>query len=450
MLLLPAKTQSGRHACHNHATRLRALRHAFTLHLLLHCLCQSKKNEQMATLLPARLIPVSCDQLQLGMYVAELDRSWLQTSFHSHGFLLNQHEQIEELRRLCEYVYVDPVLSELDDSEMFATGLTGRVSVLAPAEHLSPLSRQRAELRALGHAFAEAVHAVRQSEALSLTPLRQALAPIVTSLVSDADTIPWLLATELKVGFLHRRALGSSVLMALAGRRIGFSQAILDELALAGLLMDIGKLSVPITILAKIQPLTTHERGFVERHVRRGLYMVRSASVISATVEDAVLGHHERLDGSGYPRGLRRTQLPLAARLAGVVDTYDAMLHDRRYARAVAPHDAMRIVNGMCEKKFDTAIVRSFMLSLGLYPTGSWVQIADGRLGIVRRQADDEPTRPHVALLSDSAGRRLPAGPVLWQPARRGDIVRALGSGAVRLPRRQLDESLSAASNLAA
>jgi HD-GYP domain-containing protein (c-di-GMP phosphodiesterase class II) len=404
----------------------------------------------MATLLPDRLTPVNCAQLQLGMYVAELDRSWLHTSLQAHGFMLSHAEQIAELQRLCEYVYVDPVLSEHGDDEMFSTGLTGHVEALPDGDPPTPLARQRLELRALGHAFAAAVQGLRRSEELVLTPLRRALEPVVASLAADADTIPWLLATELKVGFLHRRALGTAVLMALAGKRIGFERPLLDELALAGLLLDIGKVSVPVTILAKSEPLTGHERGFVERHVRRGLYMVRSASPVSETVEDAVLGHHERLDGSGYPRGLRGTQIPLPARLAGLVDTYDAMLQDRRYARAVAAHDAMRLVNRMCGRKFDTAIVRSFMRALGLFPTGSWLQIADGRLGIVRRQAEGEPTRPHVALLSDSAGRRLPAGPVLWQPIRRGDIVTAVPFRCMLIPQRQLDEALSAAANLAA
>jgi HD-GYP domain-containing protein (c-di-GMP phosphodiesterase class II) len=384
------------------------------------------------------------------MYVAELDRSWLQTSFHAHGFLLSQSEQIEDLRRICAYVYVDPVLSEHSAGEMFSTGLTGRVEALSPDVLPTPLARQRTELRALGHAFAAAVQGVRRSKELVLTPLRRALEPVVASLLADADTIPWLLATELKVGFLHRRALDSAVLMALAGRGIGFERPLVNELALAGLLLDIGKLSVPITILAKTEPLTGHERGFVERHVRRGLYLVRATAAISATVEDAVLGHHERLDGSGYPRGLRGSQIPLPARLAGLVDTYDALLQDRRYAPAMAAHDAMRLVNSMGGRKFDTAIVRSFMRALGLYPTGSWLRTADGRLGIVRRQVADEPTRPQVALVSDHAGHRLPGGPTLWQPLRRGDIAQVLSSSAVGVPHRQLDEALSAAANLAA
>ena len=393
---------------------------------------------------------MNCGQLRLGMYVAELDRSWLQTSFHAHGILLSQSEQIEELRRLCEYVYVDPLLSECVDGDLFSTGLTGKVAALRVSARVTPLTRQRAELRVLGHAFAGTVRRLRRSEDLDLTPLRRALEPVVCSLLADADTIPWLLSTEVKVGFLHRRALGSAMLMVLAGSRVGFGRPLVDELALAGLLLDIGKISIPVTILAKIKPLTSHERDFVKRHVRRGLYMVRSSSAVSETVEDAVLGHHERLDGSGYPRGLRGSQIPLPARLAGLVDTYDALLQDRRYAPAMAGHDAMRLVSGMADKKFDTAIVRSFLRALGLFPTGSWVQIADGRLGVVRKQTADEPTRPQVALLCDSAGRRLPGGPALWQPIRRGDIVRGLSSGSLRVPQRQLDEALSAAGDLAA
>ena len=108
-----------------------------------------------------------------------------------------------------------------------------------------------------------------------------------------------------------------------------------SALALAGLFLDIGKISVPITILAKPARLTSPERHFITRHVRRGLYMVRAAEAISEPLEEALLGHHERLDGSGYPRGIRGTHLPLAARLAGIVDTYDALLQTRSYSPAI-------------------------------------------------------------------------------------------------------------------
>lgn len=405
------------------------------------------------------LIPVDCAHLQLGMYVAELDRPWLHTTYHAHGFLLSQASQIADLRRVCAYVYIDPARSDQacidigenqEASEEFRTGLTSRLTALPPVDGDAPVARQRRQLHDLGHVFADAVQDLRQSRELPVSRLKAALDPVVSSLFADPDTIPWLIATELRVAFLYRRALGTAVLMALAGRTLGYGRGTIDELALGGLLLDIGKVTVPVTILAKIQPLTRHERSFVERHVQRGVHLVRSAPAIPESVEDAVLGHHERLDGSGYPRHLHGTQLPLPARLAGIIDTYDAMLQNRRYARAMAPHHAMRVVNGLCGRKFDAALVRVFMRTMGLYPTGSWLQIIDGRLGVVRRQVGDAPTRPLVALVSDSAGRGLSSGPVLWQPSRRGDVLRALRADAVSMPRQQLDHALALAADLAA
>ena len=220
--------------------------------------------------------------------------------------------------------------------------------------------------------------------------------------------------------------------------------------ARAGLLLDIGKISVPITILAKPARLSSPERRFIRRHVRRGLYMVRAAEAISETLEEAILGHHERLDGSGYPRGVRGTRLPLSARLAGIVDTYDALLQHKSYSPALAAHDAIRLINSMRDRQFDSALVKSFIQALGVYPTGSWVQLADGRLGIVRSQTAEQPAHPHVALVCDSTGGALKTDTMLWKPARRGDIARAVLPGQMQLSQRIVDAAVLAAASLAA
>jgi HD-GYP domain-containing protein (c-di-GMP phosphodiesterase class II) len=405
----------------------------------------------MAGVISAHLIPVDCGQLQLGMYVAELDRPWLQTLFHTHGFLLSHAEQIETLRRVCSYVYVDPVLSEHSENGRFSSGLTGRVSILKPGDHqLSSLDKSRQALHETSHVLDATVREARRAAQISLDAPRLAVKTLVSSILKDSDAMPWLIATELQVGFLYRRALGSAVLMTIAGHRVGFERAVLDELALAGLLLDIGKISVPITILAKPAPLNDIERRFITRHVRRGLYMVRAAEVISETLEEAILGHHERLDGSGYPRGVRGTRLPLSARFAGIVDTYDALLQHKSYSPALAAHDAIRLMNSMRSKHFDSALVKSFIQALGVYPTGSWVQLADGRLGIVRSQTADQPARPNVALVCDIDGSALKTDAVLWRPARRGDIARAVLPGQMRVSQRIVDAAVRAAANLAA
>jgi HD-GYP domain-containing protein (c-di-GMP phosphodiesterase class II) len=384
------------------------------------------------------------------MYVAELDRPWLQTPFHAHGFMLAHAEQIEALRRVCSYVYVDPVLSEHSENGLFSTGLTARVSTLTPGDHQSGLDEGRHALRESSHALDATVREARHSEQITLAAPRMALRGLVSSILKDSDALPWLIATELHVGFLYRRALGCAVLMTIAGHRIGFERAVLDELALAGLLLDIGKVSVPITILAKPARLTGPERGFITRHVRRGLYMVRAAEVISGPLEESMLGHHERLDGSGYPRGLRGTHLPLTARLAGIVDTYDALLQNRSYSPALAAHDAIRLVNSMRDRQFDAALVKTFIQALGVYPTGSWVQLADGRIGIVRSQSADEPARPRIALVCDSIGGALKTDTVLWRPVRRGEIARAVLPGQMPVSQRIVDAAILAAAHLAA
>lgn len=404
----------------------------------------------MADVFSAHLVPVDCSQLQPGMYVAELDRPWLQTPFHAHGFLLSHAEQIEALRRVCSYVYVDPVLSEHSENELFSTGLTARVAALKPARQLSGLDRSRHALHATSHALDAVVREARRSAQITLTAPRAALKELVSSMLADPDALPWLVATELHVGFLYRRALGSAVLMTIAGHRAGFEREVLDELALAGLLLDIGKVSVPITILAKPGRLTDTERHFITRHVRRGLYMVRAAEAISEPLEEALLGHHERLDGSGYPRGIRGTHLPLAARLAGIVDTYDALLQDKSYSPALAAHDAIRLINSMRNRKLDSALVKTVILALGIYPTGSWVQLADGRVGIVRRQADGEPARPSIALVCTGSGGALKTDALLWRPGRRGDIARAVLPGQMPVSRRIVEAAISAAAHLAA
>jgi HD-GYP domain-containing protein (c-di-GMP phosphodiesterase class II) len=384
------------------------------------------------------------------MYVAELDRPWLQTPFHAHGFLLGCAEQIEALRRFCNYVYVDPVLSERSENGLFSTGLTARVTALKPDAQRSTLDDSRQALHASSHALDAIVREARRSAQLTLGAPRLALKGLVSCLVSDSDALPWLIATELHVGFLHRRALGSAVLMAIAGQHIGFERRMLDELALAGLLLDIGKISVPITILAKPAHLASPERHFITRHVRRGLYMVRAAEAISAPLEEALLGHHERLDGSGYPRGTRGTHLPLAARLAGIVDTYDALLQTRSYSPALAAHDAIRLINSMRNRQFDSALVRTFILALGVWPTGSWVQLADGRFGIVRSQTPGEPGRPSIALVCDSTGDALKTDTMLWRPRRRGDIARGVLPGQMHVSQQIVDAAVSAAAHLAA
>ncbi|NND36187.1 MAG: DUF3391 domain-containing protein [Gammaproteobacteria bacterium] len=363
------------------------------------------------------LIPVHCEQLEHGMYVAELDRSWLHTPFEVRGLLITQREQIDVLRRCCEYVYVDPnrsdsiamqdlaALSEDEASIVDSRSADSNPPDQRPADALLPLNGCREFLEEATEQIAATVREARRTNRLAIEPINRTLDGFVDHVLEWPDAVQWLLATEPAHGRLNRRSIGTAVFSILFGRQLGFDRDALRELALGALILDIGKTSVPITILSKPKRLNSVERSFVRRHVDTGVALVRLNARMERRVIDMVASHHERLDGSGYPHRMAGTEIPLYARIAGIADTYDAMTQNRDYANARSGHAALRYLNSCRDVKFDAALVDEFIHAVGVYPVGTNVELEDGSIGTVCRHRRDEPKRPDVLLLRDSAGR---------------------------------------------
>lgn len=372
------------------------------------------------------LIPVHCEQLEHGMYVAELDRSWLQTPFEVRGFLITQDEQIDVLRRYCEYVYVDPNRSDSIAMEDLAA-LSEDETALAkshradshpakshpadthPADVGLPLNGCRDFLEEATEQIAATVREARRANRLEIEPINRTIDGFVDHVLEWPDAVQWLLATEPAHGRLNRRSIGTAVFSILFGRQLGFDHDALRELALGALLLDIGKTSVPITILSKPKRLNSVERSFVRRHVDTGVALVRLNARMERRVLDMVAFHHERLDGSGYPHKTSGTEIPLYARIAGIADTYDAMTQNRDYANARSGHAALRYLSSCRDIKFDAALVDEFIHAVGVYPVGTNVELEDCSIGTVCRHDPNEPKRPDVLLLRDPSGQSLKA-----------------------------------------
>lgn len=373
------------------------------------------------------LVPVHCEQLEHGMYVAELDRSWLHTPFETRGFLITQADQIDVLRRCCEYVYVDPTRSEAIAMPDIGIALTDAAADTERprADEALQLNGCREFLLDASERIAETIRAARRVSKLEIAPIEREIDGFVEHVLEWSDTVQWLLATEPSHGYLNRRALGTAVYGVIFGRQLGFDHAALRELALGALILDIGKTSVPITILSKPKRLNSVERSFARRHVNQSLTLVRLSATLERRVVDMVASHHERLDGSGYPHHIGGTEIPLYARIAGIADTFDALTQDRGYANARSGHSALRYLNTWRDTRFDAALIDEFIHAVGVYPVGTGVELHDGSIGIVCCQRDGEPKRPDVLLTRDAAGRALPDNRVVEStPSRR--IRRAL------------------------
>ncbi len=353
------------------------------------------------------LILVKCNDLETGMYVAELDRSWLHTPFANGNFLITLPAQIEKLQHYCDYVYVDPQRSDPAVHLHLTEGIPANREARTPRNNgtTHELNGERTILRKTSTLISNAIQEARRSGQIELEPIYRDLVNFLDCTVQNPDGMQWLIATEPVQGFLNRRALGTSMLCVLFGDHLGFDRHELLHLALGGLLLDIGKVSVPITILAKPDRLSTEEKWFTNRHVRQSLAMMPLNGKSLDRVFSMIAAHHERLDGSGYPNQVAGTDIPLYARIAGIADTFDALTLNRRYASARSGYSALRFLSALRRTKFDAALVDEFINSLGDYPTGTRVQLDDGSTGLVFSQNSGRPRQPNVLLTNNAAGQ---------------------------------------------
>jgi HD-GYP domain-containing protein (c-di-GMP phosphodiesterase class II) len=172
------------------------------------------------------------------------------------------------------------------------------------------------------------------------------------------------------------------------GELLGLSPIRLRSLAIGGLLHDIGKLSIPTAILQKPGPLDDDEFSVVKVHPERGRELLSELGGFHESVKRLVLDHHERLDGTGYPRGIRGTDLDLATRILAVCDVYDALVSTRVYRPAWSRDRALELLRGECDIAFDARCVAALE------------RVLDGRADLPQRTAD-----PAQARLLPSAAR---------------------------------------------
>ena len=203
-----------------------------------------------------------------------------------------------------------------------------------------------------------------------------------------------------------------SAVSTLVGMAHGIASRDLPVLGLAGLLHDVGKIKVPSALLNKLEPLTPEETQILRRHSEWGAEIAQEAK-LDQRVVDCILQHHERLDGSGYPRGLAGSQIGLLARTVGVADAFCAMAADHLYRRRVSPREAVDTIR--TDGGYDREVLQALLRSVALYPNGTFVRVTGWRLAVVLRQTRD-PFLPMLRLLTDADGTALHGKPVRLTP----------------------------------
>jgi HD-GYP domain-containing protein (c-di-GMP phosphodiesterase class II) len=371
---------------------------------------------------------VEVSRLAVGMYVAELDRPWLETPFPLQGFYVRSEADVGRVAEYCHTVFVDPrrfdarligsVRAPPESVLGRAAGQPAPSARLPLAEGVEPvhyedegtvedeLPAARQALEAGGDAFESFWQQLTVSRRVPIAKLRTAVDPLVESILRNKDALVTLMRVRHLDRHTHEHCMALAVWGSLLGRQLGLPPAEIRQLALGCSLVDIGKIRLPRQLLRKPAPLTPAEYAIVQAHVDYSLQMLHRVSESDRTVVETVRWHHERMDGSGYPDGLAGGAIPMAARIAGIVDSYDAMISPRSYAPTCSSYQALVELQDQCPTKFQTELVDQFAQAVGLFPNGALVELSTGEVGVVCGQNPGRRLRPKVMLILDGDKRQ--------------------------------------------
>ncbi|HAZ37170.1 MAG TPA: HD family phosphohydrolase [Clostridiaceae bacterium] len=222
----------------------------------------------------------------------------------------------------------------------------------------------------------------------------------------DNKEINFSYLLELKTydNYTYVHSLNTCVLALFYGVQMDYSRNMLIDLGTGALLHDIGKMKIPIEVLNKKGRLTDYEFKVIKQHPIDGYNMLRDVGEINEISKDVVLEHHEKVDGTGYPYGLKGDKISKYAKIACISDVYDAIVSDRVYRKGFAANEAYEFILGGCETYFDTDLVQVFKDNFSLYPLGACVKLSNGLEGFVVEHTKGFPDRPKVRILYDENG----------------------------------------------
>lgn len=360
---------------------------------------------------------ISIGQLRVGMYVHELPCSWMDHPFLFSKFKVKSDEQIGEVVAAgITELYIDTrqgldaanattseeINREVDQEVARIAERPVAPPTVARREMLEELSRARKvhrETQQIMRGMFEDARLGREPDLDKLGPL---VSQIGDSLNANAGALTMLARMKDVDSYTFQHSVAVGILVMNFANSLGMDNTRVLQLGIGGLLHDIGKMRTPDAVLNKPGRLTPEEFELMKRHPEDGFQMLKNVPGILPMQLDIVRLHHERLDGSGYPLGLKQQQISEATRIAAIVDVYDALTSDRCYHRGMPPTQALRRLIEWSGSHFDADLVHAFVRCVGIYPVGSWVQLESERIGIVLEQHDSDLLTPVLQLVFDA------------------------------------------------
>lgn len=370
-------------------------------------------------------VRVPVDALKRGMYVSELDRSWDETPFLFQGFRLETEDDIRTIQKYCEHVFIDVKQSKQleikkDPDTPAASAISTKITSYAkrkltpnraPKTRIIPAIGSKELQRDLKPAIRtynqtnrlvkSLMDEIRLGNSVNTPAAKETVANCVDSVIRNPDAMLLLSRLKNKDEYTSEHSLNVSIISIAFARHIGMDRDQLNEIGLCGMLHDMGKIVTPQEVLNKPGRLEGEEIEIMKRHPADGREILMASSGIHDSVIDVAYGHHERLDGSGYPRGVESDKLSLYTKMVTIADVFDAVTSDRVYRDGTSAFEALRILHAQRGTNYDPSLIIKFIECVGIFPIGTVVELHNGEIGLVIQTHPTYRLKPKIKLLLD-------------------------------------------------
>lgn len=360
---------------------------------------------------------IEVHDLRRGMYVEALDRPWLETPYLLEGIAVETEDDIEELRALCEYVYItssEPPLDD-DDSDHASDSLIPPIGEQTPRSFHEELPAARKIHENAGGLIKTIHDGILENQRPDTAAVGEVVDQMMDSVARHPDALVWFSNLKSRDEYTAVHSLNVCMLAVTLATFVGNDTRAIKEMGIGALLHDVGKIKIPLEVLNKPGKLTDAEYALMKKHPEYGVEILKNASNMTPASIDIVRDHHERLNGKGYPAGLRGAEISYYSQIVAIADVYDAMTSDRVYQKGRAPSEALKLMMSF-EGDFNDELLRQFADYLGDYPIGTLVELNTGEVGFVIPSGERQE-KPTVLLVLDFKKRR-------YFPQRVRDLMR--------------------------
>ena len=356
---------------------------------------------------------IKIDQLVPGMFVHDLNRAWIRHPFVSNSTKVDSEKTVEKIAEIgIKELYIDTEkgldVADAPTREEVRREIQEEMNKIAEEKventRTVPLEEEIAEAKEIKTEAKRTVHdimeEIRFGKPIKTEKIKPVVERMIESIFRNQDALISIARIKQMDEYTYMHSMSVCVLMLSFGKHLGYDPRELKEVGIGAMLHDVGKMKVPLEILNKNKKLSDSEYAQMKKHVEYSNLLLEETQGITETSIIVALQHHERVDGTGYPGGIKGDNISTYGQAAAITDVYDAMTSQRCYQSRSEPTDVLKKLFEW-SSHFNKSLVQHFVRCVGIYPVGSLVRLESGFLAVVCAHNEGDLLRPVVRAVFD-------------------------------------------------